>query len=1139
MKKDKIWKSGMKSVSPNVRVRTMYKRKADKILPVNSSVSDGSKPGGVSNWRERAIAREEKSPLQPNRYPQWLRPRQALFAVGARLTPERAERMKIGDELTPQERDVFLEMLYNREGALAWAFNEIGKISEDIAEPQVIRTVPHEAWQAKGFHIPKALMQTVVDIVGDRKKKSLLENCYGPYRNSYFLVKKKDKGYRLINACMQMNKVTIRDANLPPSSDEYSEDFAGMHIVSLIDWFSGYDQVPLAEESRDMTAFQTPIGLLRNTTLPQGATNSVAQFVRVSNKVLEAQIPKKARPFMDDVGVKGPKTDYDQEEVAPGIRRFVLEHIQNLDEVLCDIERAGATISGEKSQWCMSGLKVVGYICDKDGRHPDDEKIEKILDWRACENTSELRGFLGICVYYRIWIEGFSHKVAVFYHLLKKGVAWHWGKEEDDAMEILKEALTSAPALASLDYSEGAGLIILAFDASIRGWGAVLMQLARESKHRHPVRYESGLWNHAESQYDAGKLECRALLKALKKFKQWLYGVTFVVETDAQTLCAQLNRSATDLPGALVTQWLAWIRLFDFEVRHIPGVKNVVADALSRRPATERDRQQAEKEEDIDEWVNAQLSCVRIMVIRVGNQAQAEQASTISEVEFVEGEYSEESCKIAHFLQHGLARPERMSTSEFRKFRQHALNFFVRRGHLFRRASKRNPARRVVDGDERREMILKELHDDSGHRGREATYRRVADRYWWNQLWEDVRRYIKTCYECQLRDSTRMHEEMYPTWVDRRWEVVSVDVVHMPKSRGFHFLVQARSNFSGWLESRAIKSNDSAAVSKFLWEDVICRHGIFRKVIMDGGPENKALTDALLKKYNIRKVVISAHNPQANGLVEVGHRPVSDALSKMCRRPNRSDWVDHLHAVLWADRTTVRSSTGMTPYEVEFADRPILPIELDVCTWSVLPWDEVTSTTDLLAMRARALERREDDLDEARLRLRRMREKGKEQFDARHRTRQAPLEAGMLVLSHDTFGSMNVSSSKKLDFRWFGPFRITKAIPEKGTYILSELNGAVLKGTYAGHRLKQFFPRENWREDAAAAATSADRWRPDRQPGLVVEIPAVVPADGQAQATSTGKVASAATSEEEEESSEEDEEEEEDEDEYEEEEDED
>jgi hypothetical protein len=110
-------------------------------------------------------------------------------------------------------------------------------------------------------------------------------------------------------------------------------------MASLIDFFSGYDQVELDAKSRDLTGFQTPIGLLRMTTLPQGATNSVAQFVRIVTKILEDLIPTECLPFLDDIGVKGPLSTYDGKETLPGIRQFVLEHIQSLDKTL--IRRLG------------------------------------------------------------------------------------------------------------------------------------------------------------------------------------------------------------------------------------------------------------------------------------------------------------------------------------------------------------------------------------------------------------------------------------------------------------------------------------------------------------------------------------------------------------------------------------------------------------------------------------------------------------------------------------------------------------------------------------------------------------------------------------------------------------------------------
>ena len=58
----------------------------------------------------------------------------------------------------------------------------------------------------------------------------------------------------------------------------------------------------------------------------------------------------------------------------------MVEYIQNLDKVLADLERAGVTIAGAKSQFCRAGIKIVGYICDANGRHLDTSKILKILD---------------------------------------------------------------------------------------------------------------------------------------------------------------------------------------------------------------------------------------------------------------------------------------------------------------------------------------------------------------------------------------------------------------------------------------------------------------------------------------------------------------------------------------------------------------------------------------------------------------------------------------------------------------------------------------------------------------------------------------------------------------------------------------
>ena len=199
-------------------------------------------------------------------------------------------------------------------------------------------------------------------------------------------------------------------------------------------------------------------------------------------------------------------------------------------------------------------------------------------------------------------------------------------------------------------------------------------------------------------------------------------------------------------------------------------------------------------------------------------------------------------------------------------------------------------------------------------------------------------------------------------------------------------------------------------------------------------------------------------------MIERGHKPIVDALSKMSDGGS-TNWVRNLPAVLWADRSTVRTSTGLTPYYISCGNEPVLPIELEIPTWRILPWSEVHSTADLLAMRARQLQRRDEDLEEATLHLQRMRLEGKERHDLKYGIREEELAIGSIVLLHDTRREKDMS--RKLAFKWLGPYRISDAVRDKGTYMLEELDGSQLAGTFAGDRLKKFHPRQRLHLDHA------------------------------------------------------------------------
>ena len=112
-------------------------------------------------------------------------------------------------------------------------------------------------------------------------------------------------------------------------------------------------------------------------------------------------------------------------------------------------------------------------------------------------------------------------------------------------------------------------------------------------------------------------------------------------------------------------------------------------------------------------------------------------------------------------------------------------------------------------------------------------------------------------------------------------------------------------------------------------------------------------------------------------MIERGHKPIVDALSKMSDGGS-TNWVQNLPIVLWADQSIVSTSTGLTPYYISYENESVLFIELEISTWQILPWSKFHSTADLLAMRVRQLQRWDKDLEKAIFHLQRMRLEGKE-----------------------------------------------------------------------------------------------------------------------------------------------------------------
>jgi Integrase zinc binding domain/RNase H-like domain found in reverse transcriptase len=522
-----------------------------------------------------------------------LNPNPPEFEPKGRYTRERKEHMdKVHGQkfLLPEEMKLVHHLIAEQNDAFAWDDSERGSFRDDFFPPVQIPVIPHKPWVLKNIPIPPGIREEVCRIIKTKEAAGVYEPSNSSYRSRWFCVIKKDgKSLRLVHSLEPLNAVTIAHSGLPPATEDLAERFAGRACGGMFDLYVGYDERKLAPESRDLTTFQTPFGARRLVTLPMGWTNSVPIFHDDVTHILQDEVPEFTEPYIDDVGVKGPKTRYElpdgtQERIPEnkGIRRFVWEHIQNVNRILQRMKYCGGTFSGFKSLVCADEIVVVGHRVTYEGRKPELDKFGAIMRWGPCKDVHDIRAFLGTAGTCRMFIKDYARITQPLTHLLRTKVPFEWGEDQENAMQEVKDLLSVCPALKPIDYHSDAP-VILGVDTS---WMAVGFWICQEDpedpKKRYYARFASITLSDREARYSQPKRELFGLFRALQEAKFWLLGCrNLIIETDAKYIKGMVNNPTLG-PNAAVCRWIEYILMFHFVLRHIPG-KTFSADGLSRR----------------------------------------------------------------------------------------------------------------------------------------------------------------------------------------------------------------------------------------------------------------------------------------------------------------------------------------------------------------------------------------------------------------------------------------------------------------------------------------------------------------------------------------------------------------------------
>ena len=371
-----------------------------------------------------------------------------------------------------------------------------------------------------------------------------------------------------------LNEYVVRERHILPAVDETLAKLAGATVFTKLDATAGFWQVPLHPASVLLTTFITPFGRYCYKRLPFGISSAPEHFQKRLTQML--------------TGLEGTVCHADDILVFGATRE---QHDHRLHQVLERLQREGLTLNSEKCEFAVDKVMFLGHVVGAGGIEADPGKIKAIREMPTPKDVADVRRFVGMVNYVGKFSPRIAELTQPLRELLKTDTDWEWGSMQQRAFDELRQELSSPAVLAQYCLNRPTRV---AADASSFGLGGVMSQKQPSGDWR-PVAFISRSMTDAERRYAQIEKEALAPTWACKRFRTYLVGMDFLIQTDYKPLISLLgSRALDDLPPRILRFRLRLLR-FTYEIEHVPGKKLITADALSRAPIqgelTAEDRQ--------------------------------------------------------------------------------------------------------------------------------------------------------------------------------------------------------------------------------------------------------------------------------------------------------------------------------------------------------------------------------------------------------------------------------------------------------------------------------------------------------------------------------------------------------------------
>ncbi|UYV64962.1 K02A2.6-like, partial [Cordylochernes scorpioides] len=534
------------------------------------------------------------------------------------------------------------------------------------------------------------------------------KNC--PAMNSYCSKCKKKGHYAKVCRSEAINEINSEIAFLGSV-----EDNSKKWIVPIkLDANSGFWQFGLAKESQKLTTFITPFGRFFFKRIPFGITSAPEIFQRKMTQLLgkiEGVVC-----FMDDIVVYGSSLE---------------EHNERVRQVLKKIQEEGMTLNPEKCQFGVKTVKFLGHTLSSEGLFIDEEKLDAITKMEAPRSTKELKSFLGMVNYLGKFIPNLADKLQPLNSLLSTKNEWVWDEPQKKSFNLLKQELVSRPNLALFDPSR---TTIVSADASSFGLGGVLRQEQPDGSLK-PIAYVSRTLSETEKRYSQIEKEGLAIVWTCDRLKDYVTGIKIHIETDHKPLIAIFtSKSLEDMTPRLQRLKMRMMG-YSYQISHIAGKRQIVADMLSRKPMSKPHK------DELEEELSAYIQSIEF-------PATEERLLEISRKQKEDSLCSQ----LAKYCMSGWPKNKREVDPALRGYWQFQEDLTYQNGLLLR-------GQRILIPKSLRKDILEKLHQ--GHFGINKCRSRAKESVWWLGISQEIERMVSSCTKC-LKERKPKHEPLIP-----------------------------------------------------------------------------------------------------------------------------------------------------------------------------------------------------------------------------------------------------------------------------------------------------------------------------------------------------------------------------------------